>query len=427
MKRKSKSTRKIRNLVLVCTLTAILLTVSTYAWFIGMQTVKVNQFEIDIASVDNLLLSMDGTTWSTTLQPATADAYENNTNQFLAEDGEGLIPMSSIGNIDLASSRMKLFQKGSLTATSGGYRLMASQVNNATPLKVGQNTIAGQFVEADGYVAFDLFVMNLSGEAYYNDITTPSNEEAIYLTYESKVDAAGNGAEVSGIENSVRVAFAQIGRVNASYGYDNEKTATITSMTCNLDEDAPAYTEANGVTGICRDAAIWEPNEKDHVANALTWYNKSCKQRTDDTDKFAYSASACKDITGIHYNTAAIKAEIMADDYVDVYDGELNGHEISEDLLEEVDTFTDYEKLLTGTNRKEIMTLAPNSITKVRVYIWLEGQDVDNFDFASLGEKITVSFGFTKERYTTDEIEQGGDDLTDEFENYPENPSTPEE
>ena len=50
------------------------------------------------------------------------------------------------------------------------------------------------------------------------------------------------------------------------------------------------------------------------------------------------------------------------------------------------------------------MTLAPNSITKVRVYVWIEGQDVDNYDFAALGHSIKVNFGFTKERITTGEI-----------------------
>ena len=99
-----------------------------------------------------------------------------------------------------------------------------------------------------------------------------------------------------------------------------------------------------------------------------------------------------------------IKNVIMANNYIDVYDGELNGHEIDTDYLEEVDTFTDYEKLLIGADRKEIMTLAPNSITKVRVYIWIEGQDVDNYDFASLGKQISVSFGFTKERFEQTEI-----------------------
>ena len=57
------------------------------------------------------------------------------------------------------------------------------------------------------------------------------------------------------------------------------------------------------------------------------------------------------------------------------------------------------------------MTLAPNSITKVRIYIYIEGQDIDNYDFASIGRKIAVKFGFTKERYTEDDIDYNGPDL----------------
>ena len=65
-------------------------------------------------------------------------------------------------------------------------------------------------------------------------------------------------------------------------------------------------------------------------------------------------------------------------------------------------------KNLTGTNRPTFMTLAPNSITKLRVYIYIEGQDIDNYDFASLGAKISVNFGFTKERITEDDFDYDG-------------------
>ena len=58
--------------------------------------------------------------------------------------------------------------------------------------------------------------------------------------------------------------------------------------------------------------------------------------------------------------------------------------------------------------RPVFITLAPNSITKIRVYIWIEGQDVDNYDFSSIGKQIKVQFGFTKERFT-DEEAQGQD------------------
>ena len=428
MKRDSKRAKRIRNLVLVCVLSALLLTVSTYAWFIGMQTVKVNAFEIEIASVDGLMLSMDGVKWDTTIypnQPSKTPVYANNTNQFLTGEKEGLIPMSSVGEINQTSSRMKLYQKGSLTATKGGYRLMASEVANTTQLKVGEGEeatpVAGQYVEGKGYVAFDIFVMNLSGEAYYSDITTPSNEEAIYLTYDSSVTSTETGGK-SGIENSVRVGFAQIGRVNArTYGNltadKTDELAVLTGIDCAGTNSA--------VTGICREAAIWEPNETTHVTGAVNWYNKSCKARDiSAATQFKYTEGACTAIVdesgkGKYLPTAAVKETIVETDYVDVYDmgaadatlaeadktATLNGFTSAK--LRKVDTLTDTEKLITGAARPELLTLAPNSITKVRVYIWLEGQDVDNYDFASLGQKISVSFGFTKERYTTEEIDSG--------------------
>ena len=70
------------------------------------------------------------------------------------------------------------------------------------------------------------------------------------------------------------------------------------------------------------------------------------------------------------------------------------------------------------------MTLAPNSVTKVRVYIYIEGQDIDNYDFASLGKQISVNFGFTKERFTAEDVayednpDTDDDNLNDELYGY---------
>ena len=59
---------------------------------------------------------------------------------------------------------------------------------------------------------------------------------------------------------------------------------------------------------------------------------------------------------------------------------------------------------LKGMLRPVFMTLAPNSVTKVRVYVWIEGQDVDNYDFAAIGKAISVKFGFTKQRFTEEDF-----------------------
>ena len=171
----NRKKKRVLHLAVIFTFTAIVFGTATYAWFIGMRTVNVAPFEVEIAATEDLKLSLDGATWADTVtinstnydDPGTPGTYEDNTNTW---GGRGLIPMSSIGVINTATSRLTLFEKGSLTATKGGYRLMASRVDNdsTTP---------------DGYVAFDLFIKNSSGAEYYatND---PDNEEAIYYQKE---------------------------------------------------------------------------------------------------------------------------------------------------------------------------------------------------------------------------------------------------
>ena len=406
MKRNKKHENRVKKMIVACGLCAIILSVSTYAWFIGFKTVNVKSFDIEIAAIDSLELSLNGVSWadSITISSETYNdpeqafggieanrVYEDNTNSW---GGVGLVPMSSVGKIDTNTSRLILYEKGSLTPTEGGYRIMASRVTNG----VGEE-------EERGYVAFDLFIKNLSGNEYYKELNI-RNEEAIYLTPESSVTVSdAGGVANTGIENSVRVAFAQIGRVVAT----TEDSNTIQGITCTSDDN---------VTGICtRDAQIWEPNDKDHVQNAINYYNESCKLRTGtDVENASSYAGTCKTIVdGIAYPTYAISGVIDHTDNVDVYDGEAyNSYTTSisnsaqDGKLYYYDTFTDSEKDLEGKDRPEFMRLAPNSITKVRVYVYLEGQDVDNYDFASLGKKITVAFGFGKQQFYGDDVDYDG-------------------
>ena len=425
MKKNNKRKKRILNLALVLTFMAIVFGSATYAWFIGMRTVNVNPFEVEIATTRGLELSLDGVHWAETVSinkdnysnPGVADTYLTNTNNWA---GRGLIPVSTVGEIDAAASRMKLYEKGSLTATKGGYRLMSSRVPNFA---------SGS--KPDGYVVFDLFVRNSSGAEYYSAYNE-LNEEAIYLTNDSRVKVGSTGVADAGIENSVRVAFAQIGRVKAptTTNTEGDDIALIQGITCN----GGIGVTTNGVTSICRTATIWEPNDTDHVANALTWYNTTCMARTGANTSQASSytvsnSTTCNTVVnGQAYHTYAIGKEITATTAVDVYDGtDYNkyttdvatayadvialpeqGQSDNGKYLYPVPYFTDTMKLKTGTDRPQFMSLAPNSVTKVRVYIYLEGQDIDNYDFASIGKQISVKFGFTKERFTEDDINYDG-------------------
>ena len=93
---------------ILCSICAVVLVVSTYAWFIGMKTVNVSTFDIDIATTEGLFLSMNGVDWSYKLDAKNATSYTGNTNSWADGPKEGLIPMSTVGDMDPVSSRMKL-------------------------------------------------------------------------------------------------------------------------------------------------------------------------------------------------------------------------------------------------------------------------------------------------------------------------------
>ena len=65
--------------------------------------------------------------------------------------------------------------------------------------------------------------------------------------------------------------------------------------------------------------------------------------------------------------------------------------------LVEFPYFTDTMKDYTGTARPTFMTLAPNSITKIRVYIWIEGQDIDSLETDSEGAELYLDISFIKD------------------------------
>jgi hypothetical protein len=396
-KRNRRHSKRIKNLIIVSTLSAIILTVSTYAWFVGMPTVNVSSFDIEIAATRDLMLSLDGKTWSreVSISQATLDqvSYANHTNSW---GGEGLIPMSTVGHMDPSVSRMILFEKASYTYTPGGYRLLASRVDNYNE---GQT-------EQDGYVVFDLFIKNYSGTQYIEDLNE-ADEEAIFLTTDSSViTSLVGGVEDTGIENSVRVAFTQIGRVSAT----TTDVGTITGIKCQP-------SAGSKVTGLCRPAQIWEPNDIFHNINAIRWYNTSCKARTgaDLTKTSSYGGSCNTVEDGKSYNTYAVSAPITSSDHTDIYDGADYNTYTGSAKLYAFPYFTDTMKNKEGTERPEFMSLAPNSITKVRIYIYIEGQDIDNYEYAMIGKRISVQFGFTKQRFIDTDFDYDGPQYEDDI------------
>ena len=106
-KRNNKHEKKTKKLIVACGLSAIIIAVSTYAWFIGMKTVNVSSFDVKIAAIDSLSLSLDGKTFSDTVTINEENfSTVNNSNNTNSWGGAGLVPMSSVGVINEGTSRL---------------------------------------------------------------------------------------------------------------------------------------------------------------------------------------------------------------------------------------------------------------------------------------------------------------------------------
>ena len=390
---KKANTRKFRKLFLlfvVIFITSVVLVVETYAWFVGITTVNVSEFEVTVTGAQGLELSLNGSKWakgSTSITLSSSNVLStaaSNASQGYSGSGNvwpttGLKPLSSAGIIDTTTGRLKLFEKLSLASTAGGYRLIANQIDNYTS------------TEQDGYIAFDLFIRNGT------DISWSSTGENVYLKKSSTATYSGTN---HGAANSVRVGFFKLAAIKSN----GASVTNIQSLSCSTTTSGN-YIKYCPVDGAGRQYHwnIWEPNYNVHLAAARTYFNTVCKQRNSSTGD--YTTTTCSGFSADNsvLQTRAIKQNITASENVDIYDG-LNGY--NGNVTTEWATakplmnFTTYNvtSSTTYSPSNQLIQLAGNTITKVRVYIWLEGQDVDNYDVIA-GDSLKINFGFTKDRY----------------------------
>lgn len=443
-KKKKKVFRKASNLFISLGITSVILVVATYAWFIGTLQVTVTGIEIQIETKEGLTISLDGESWNNevivTKEKVTTElttTYSTHTNSWVDEtDHGGLLPVSTVGKLDTAHSILELYNKASITALKGGYRVRTNKIEN-------YNTTANKIQESGEYVAFDIFIKNTSGDGY-NATYDPDEDEGIYLINDSYAKIVLNDDDEAigdGIQNSARIGMFNIGRVglNATVpgiqaiscagGGEDEDVAT---GLCNLGEDTTPSVAGEAPRGQGITWNIYEPNDKSHVQKSIDRFERICRLKSfnEETDKIEYSDVNCGEIAeGDYVYTYAVHAPISSEDAVNVFDG-LNtymdnvyvfnpsspsyvygeGEKLTKmEYYKDSDIFDDNEN-----TRHEILRLAPNSITKMRIYIWIEGQDVDNFDVTTQDEdgniqdvKIKFQFGFTKDRFAYLNVDPG--------------------
>lgn len=348
MSKKTQKKSSLKSLILILLLTAVLLVVSTYAWFTANKEVQVSDIKVNVEAQNGIEISVDGYTWKTIL---TVDDLKNATATYAAAVNQiptTLQPVSSSGAID----------------TNGRQVMYYGAV---TPDEVVGSTTYGQYVltsqaqtDANGtsgnYVAFDIFLK----------LDSASTDTPVYLNSKSGITVPTASTD-TGLKNSARISFINEGSVTTDKISEIDTIQALKSQTNALTKASTAY--------------IWEPNSDIHtgsgISNAKTYYNKTITANTVlPTYDGLNSAFATK--------IALSNAKVMTDDVATT--------EIDESKFFATVT-PNLQTVVNNTAQTNLMTLS-SGVTKIRVYFWVEGQDVDCENNAS-GSSVTLNLDLT--------------------------------
>lgn len=306
-------------------LTALLLTMTTYAWFSTNQIFEIESFDIQVVSRGGLEISTDGANWKGVvgmLDFFDADqTYPTNLNQITTS----VKPVSTDGGVE--DGLLKLYYGDVDFRESGNQYLTAIR-----SLEKKYDTVNN----SGHFITFDVFL-----KSYYKrkiNIDTGSNVKYIE-------------GKTSGIENAFRLGFLNQGTIS---------------------EQSP-INQVQNLKGATK-TYIWEPNYDTHMPSAIEHAKNIYNINT--------QASGAQKIT--YYG---IKKEITKKDNIKV--SEANSAKnpsyfslVSPDIITAKGEITP----------QYLFDIEPG-ITKVRIYIWIEGQDIDCEDGSSNGKlEINIQF-----------------------------------
>ena len=327
-KKERRERRKYRLLILLLLMlgTGIMLATSTYAWFTANKTVAVSTLNVNIAAKNGIQISADGTKWKSILQKT--DITSAHTTYGASENQlpDTLEPVSTAGVVD-ANGKFPMYYGTVVTSekpeNKGEYILTAT--------KETEKETNGATSDAK-FIAFDVFFK-------------VEQDTTVYLTPNSAVNSTDAGDVDLGIKNASRVGFIVLGHTTSS-----DTVANIQGL--NDHASSTAY--------------LWEPNYNTHTANGL---------------------ANARDVYG---NNATAEAGTLVP-----YSGIIDTIASSDDILlgnaTQAYNATKFKNVTPTHTTKNGFTHYPQlfaltaGVTKVRIYMWVEGQDVDCENYASGG------------------------------------------
>ena len=362
--KKNKKKSEMNAMFFIILLALVIFIISTYAWFSTQRNVSITNLNGTVEVAEGLEISLDAQNWSNGLVLGEEegqldiidDAYAGNKNLKPSE----MLPVSTLGQVSGQQKDLQML-RGKITNS-----IQLSDIK--AMVETESNPDSDTF---PGYFAFDVFLKNSSKQDDIDDV--------LQLNYDSSLEIMETDKSSTGLQNTARVAFAKY----------NGKSDVMADQATILKETAGIGVGAG--TSYITDVAIWEPNSNDHVDYIVQNNNKITGAGA------SFNATTKMD-------TYALKSTSIGQTIADIYkwDG-TESYLATQNVLQTTKTSTeDYsiaegvQNLVSTTDGSTTFGIAPNAICRIRIYLWLEGQDVDCINYASHGGGVTVNIGLVK-------------------------------
>lgn len=391
------SRKRLNSLILLVAFTAVMLIVSTYAWFSTQRNVTLTGLKGKVNVAEGLQISLDAKHWVNTINfndfvqtdPASWTVSSTSSTTYLDPGMTFQSPAGETGGITniVPTEYLPVSTTGAQDEGIGTTGLVMYNGNYTDSAGLKDIAIASE-LPASGYFAFDLYFMNTS--------KTGITSDKLLLDINSDVTGVN---EATGIQNTVRVGIAL---------YENAGE----SMKIGQSTEP---TQAQIITGTSTgknitDVAIWEPNCEEHVDTIVNSVGDKLKLLDTVGGASGFGLTKVADVvtgTSSRYSFtngkalptyALTAASQTAGTIADVYDwatpaAGLTRQNTTQTTTAARDASIELMSVTNGTTPIEIIA---NQYQKARVYVWIEGQDPDCINYASLGGGLTLNLGLSK-------------------------------
>ena len=381
---KNKRKSEMNAMFFIILIAAVMFIISTYAWFSTQKNVSITNLQGTVEVAEGLEISLDAQNWSNGIvlgkeegQLSIIDnAYTGHHNISPTE----MLPVSTLG---LVSSN-----------TITDLKMLRGKIENSKILSeikpMNEQQTDATKTDYPGYFAFDIFLKNSSKNDTQDDI--------LQLNYDSSLEIMDASKVNTGLQNTARVAFVKYSGTSDVMA----NQATILKETAGVGVGA--------VSSYISDVAIWEPNSNAHSEyivtnnNMITW---SAADSTAYATKTLDNGKKGFDVT-TQMPTYALKESSEGATINDIYKWDGSETKVQKQYVlqtkvtAKASTEDDYaledgvQDLVSTSNGTTKFGIAPSKISRIRIYVWLEGQDVDCINYASHGGGIKVNIGLVK-------------------------------